>query len=116
MKKNFSFITGGGGFLAYFFAEALLEENKKLYLVDIDIKNFKKNKIKLEKKFKTEVKTDFMDVTKSKSIKKFLKKNKNIFFENLINNASKDYKVAKKVASNFKDLTQISEKNELWIE
>ena len=49
-----------------------------------------------------------MDVTKSKSIKKILK-NKNIF-ENLINNASKDYKVAKKVASNFKDLTQISEK------
>ena len=110
MKNSFSIITGGGGFLAYFFAEALLEENKKLYLVDIDIRNLKKNKIKLEKLFKTEVKTDFMDVTKLTSIKKFLKKNKNIFFENLINNASKDNKVAKKVASNFKDLTQISEK------
>jgi len=110
MKNNFSIITGGGGFLAYFFAEAILEENKKLYLVDIDIKSLKKNKIKLEKLFKTEVKTDFMDVTKSTSIKKFLKKNKNIFFENLINNASKDYKVGKEVASSFKDLTQISEK------
>ena len=74
MKNNFSIITGGGGFLAYFFAEALLEENKKLYLVDIDIKSLKKNKIKLEKKFKTEVKTDFMDVTKSTSIRIFFLK------------------------------------------
>ena len=110
MKNNFSIITGGGGFLAYFFAEALLEEKKKLYLVDIDIKNLTKNKIKLEKIFKTEVKTDFMDVTKLKSIKNFLNKNKNIFFENLINNASKDYKVGKNIGSKFKDLTQLSEK------
>ena len=40
-EKNFSIITGGGGFLAYFFAEALLEENKKLYLV-VNDKGLKK--------------------------------------------------------------------------
>ena len=110
MRHNYSIITGGGGFLAYFFAKALLEEKKNIYLVDINIRNLKKNKIKLEKLFKTEIKTDFMDVTKLKSIKNFLNKNKNIFFENLINNASKDYKVGKKVGSNFKDLTELSEK------
>ena len=66
MTNNYSIITGGGGFLAYFFAEALLEKKKKLYLVDINIKNLKKNKINLEKKFNTEVKTDYMDVTKSR--------------------------------------------------
>jgi len=110
MTNNYSIITGGGGFLAYFFAEALLEKKKKLYLVDINIKNLKKNKINLEKKFNTEVKTDYMDVTKSRSIKKFLNINKNIFFENVINNASKDYKVGKNVGSSFKDLTELSEK------
>jgi NAD(P)-dependent dehydrogenase (short-subunit alcohol dehydrogenase family) len=108
MKNNYTIITGGGGFLAYYFAEAILEEKKNLYLVDINSVNLKKNKNKLEKVFNTEVKTDFVDVTNLDSIKKFIKKNRNIFFDNLINNASKDFKVGKKIGSNFKDLSDIT--------
>ena len=52
MNKNYTIITGGGGFLAYFFAEVILEENKNLFLIDIDKKKLKQNQIKLEKIFK----------------------------------------------------------------
>ena len=34
MTNNYSIITGGGGFLAYFFAEALLEK-KRNYILSI---------------------------------------------------------------------------------
>ena len=108
MTKNYTIITGGGGFLAYFFAEAILEENKNLFLIDIDKRKLKQNKTKLEKIFKQKIKTDVVDVTNLSSIKKFLNKNKNIFFDNLINNASKDFKVKKNINSTFRDMTKIS--------
>ncbi|MEC7231289.1 MAG: hypothetical protein VXV91_08870 [Verrucomicrobiota bacterium] len=56
MTKNYTIITGGGGFLAYFFAEAILEENKNLFLIDIDKRKLKQNKTKLEKIFKQKIK------------------------------------------------------------
>ena len=108
MNKNYTIITGGGGFLAYFFAEVILEENKNLFLIDIDKKKLKQNQIKLEKIFKQKIRTDVVDVTNQNSIKKFLNKNKNIFFDNLINNASKDFKVNKSINSTFRDMTKIS--------
>lgn len=97
-NKN-AVITGGGGFLGYEHAAALLELNATVYLLDINYQSLKKNYNKLKSKFNKErIKIFHVDITKeSKLLKlstKFIKQK--IIINILINNAAIDAKVSKK--------------------
>lgn len=94
MENKYVMITGGGGFLSYFYAEALLEEGFNIFLTDVNLKNLKNNSKLLKKNFPNKkILLAKMDVTSEKSIIEFLKTNKKIFFHILINNAAIDYKI-----------------------
>ncbi len=96
-KIKTAIITGGGGFLATTYAEALLKNNLNVILADINNEKLEKNfNYLIRKKFnKKKIFRYIMDVTDEKNVKEV---SKNIYrkFNNvdiLINNAAIDHKV-----------------------
>ena len=97
LKDKTALITGGGGFLGYQHAEALLESGANIVLSDIAEenlttsvnylkKNFPKNKV-----FK--IITDVASIDSVRNTQKILEE-KNIFIDILVNNAAIDPKVS----------------------
>lgn len=96
--KKISIITGAGGFLGFYHAKALLENNHNICITDINQKklNILYNKLKLNFKSNTIIKYK-LDVTKENQIKLLCKKLINNYtFDVLVNNAAIDFKVRKK--------------------
>ena len=97
--NNYALITGAGGLLGKYHAEALMEIGIKIILTDINLKSLTNLKKDLNKKFKKNlILIKKLDVTSEKSIKDLIKKlNKDkIKIKFIINNAAIDFKFKKK--------------------
>lgn len=102
MKKYSGIVTGAGGLLGYYHAEALLQLGYEVHLVDINLKSLKNCSQKLEKKFKKKIYYYYLDVSNEKQIINFYKKiYKNFNLKVLINNAAIDYKVNKNISNSM---------------
>lgn len=107
MKKLefFTLITGAGGLLGRYHAEALLEIEENILLTDISLSNLNTLKENLYKSYgNRKILVEKLDVTSEKSILNLLKKLKfkKIVIKTLINNAAVDFKFKRK-----KDFTSL---------
>ena len=97
--NNYALITGAGGLLGKYHAEALMEIGIKIIFTDINLKSLTNLKKDLNKKFKNNsILIKKLNVTSEKSIKDLIKKlNKDkIKIKFIINNAAIDFKFKKK--------------------
>lgn len=95
-KKNV-LITGGGGFLAKFFAESILKFNGNPILIDYDSRGLNQNEAYLNKKTKKKIQKYLCDLTDEKKVSNlFSKLNKTLeSYEVLINNAAPNPTISK---------------------
>ena len=95
-KKNV-LITGGGGFLAKFFAESIIKFNGNPILIDFDLRGLNRNEAYLNKKTKKKIQIYSCDLTDEKKVfNLFSKLNKSLkSYEVLINNAAPNPTISK---------------------
>ena len=101
----YSLITGASGLLGRYHSEALLQINHDIVITDKNLSQLKIAIKSLQKKYpKRNVLAFKMDVTSKKDILKVqnLLKKKNIYINNLINNAAIDAKFSKKLLNQNK--------------
>ncbi len=97
--QKFSLVTGAAGLLGIYHAEALIELNLNVILIDINKSKLKKVYNLIKKNYpKANIIIDVMNVSSPKSINTLIKKldKKKIIVNNLINNAAIDAKVSKR--------------------
>ena len=99
LMQKFSLVTGAAGLLGIHHAEALIELDLNVILIDINKNKLKRVYNLIKKNYpKANVYMDVMNVCSPKSINTLIKKleEKKIIVNNLINNAAIDAKVNKK--------------------
>ena len=96
LENRVSIITGGGGLLGFQHAQALVEVNSRIVLIDTNYKHLLKHKNFFNKKG-VEIQIYKADITNEKKIKKICKSIIKKFqrIDILVNNASIDYKPKK---------------------
>lgn len=103
--QKYTLITGAGGLLGKYHAEALLETGENILLTDINYKSLIDLRNELKKSFKNlSIIIEKLDITSESSIIKLIQKikKKNLIVKTLINNAAIDFKFKNKKDFNSK--------------